>query len=87
MSQQIERFLTPPQVAKVLGVSSEHVTKFIASGELRAMNTSLKDRPRWKISREDFDAFVNRRSNQTSASDSSRRSRRKVDSRPVKQFV
>ena len=87
MSQQIERFLTPPQVAKVLGVSAEHVTKFIASGELRAVNTSLKDRPRWKISKEDFQAFVDRRSNKVSAVDSSSRSRRRDDPKPVSQFV
>lgn len=63
MSQQIERFLTPPQVARILGCSAEHVGRFIAQGQLKATNTSFGNRPRWKISREDFQVFVDSRSN------------------------
>lgn len=66
MSQQIERFLTPPQVARILGCSAEHVGRFIAQGQLKATNTSFGNRPRWKISPEDFQAFVDRRSNVSS---------------------
>ena len=58
------RFLTPPQVAKILGIGAEQVLNFIARGELRAVNTSLADRPRWKINPDDFDAFCRGRSNQ-----------------------
>jgi hypothetical protein len=59
----MERFLTPPQIAKILGIGSEQVLNFIARGELRAVNTSLADRPRWKIDPDDFDAFCQGRSN------------------------
>ncbi len=82
------RYLTPPAIAKVLGVSKEHVIRFIASGELRAVNTSLGDRPRWKVNPDDFQAFVNRRSNHTSDSPSARRSsNRGRSSETVKQYV
>ncbi len=57
------RFLTPPQVAKILGVSKEHVVKYIDTGELQAMNTSLGDRPRWKVNPIDLESFVKSRMN------------------------
>lgn len=63
MSEQRQRFLTPPQAAKILGCSAEHVGRFISQGQLKATNTSFGNRPRWKISPEDFQAFVDRRSN------------------------
>ena len=65
--ENVKRFLTPPQIGKILGVSKEHVVKFINRGELRAVNTSLKDRPRWKVSQENFDAFMKSRSNESEA--------------------
>ena len=57
------RFLTPPQVGKILGVGSDKVLAFIASGELRAINTSLSERARWKIQPSDFEAFLASRAN------------------------
>jgi excisionase family DNA binding protein len=82
------RYLTPPQVARVLGVSKEHVIKFISNGELRAVNTSLKDRPRWKVSPEDFQAFVNRRSNQAVEMQPARQPKnRRCSGETIKQYV
>lgn len=57
-------FYTPPKVAKLLGCAVDQVHQFIARGELRAFNLSLHDRPRWKISEEDLQSFLMKRSNQ-----------------------
>ena len=60
-----ERFLTPPQIAKLLGVSVDKVAAFIERGELKAVNTSLgRSRPRWKVEPEAFRRFCDSRSNQ-----------------------
>ena len=58
-----KRFITPPQAAKILGVGNETILTCIAKGELRAINTSLKDRPRWKIDPIDFDKWCDSRAN------------------------
>lgn len=58
-----KQFLTAPAVAKMLGTGAEQVLIFIARGELRAINTSLGDRPRWKIDPDDLEKFCEARSN------------------------
>jgi hypothetical protein len=60
------RFLSPPTVAKVLGCGPDKILEFIARGELKAINTSLSDRARWKIDPRDFEAFCLSRSNAAS---------------------
>ena len=52
-------YLTPPQIAKALGVGNDKVWGWIRRGELTATNVTTKPggRPRWRISKEDFDAF------------------------------
>ena len=57
------RFLSPPTIAKILGCGADKVLQFIERGELRAINTSLSDRARWKIDPNDFEAFCLSRSN------------------------
>lgn len=57
------RFLTPPEVAKILGVSADHVVEYINRRELKAVNTSLRDRPRWKVSEANLEEFIQNRSN------------------------
>jgi excisionase family DNA binding protein len=57
------RFLTPPEVAKILGVSADHVVEYINRRELKAVNTSLRDRPRWKVSEANLEEFIQKRSN------------------------
>jgi excisionase family DNA binding protein len=56
--------LTPPEVARLWGVSPDKVLGWIRSGELRAVNgaTSAKGRPRWLIDRADLAAFEAARS-------------------------
>jgi excisionase family DNA binding protein len=58
-----EKYLTPPQAAKMLGVSAEKIAHFIHLGELAAVNLSMAHRPRWRIAPESLQAFLNSRSN------------------------
>jgi len=68
-----KRFITPPQAAKILGVGNETILICIAKGELRAINTSLKDRPRWKIDPSDFAKWIDSRANAPATPISKRR--------------
>ncbi|MGH7137562.1 MAG: helix-turn-helix domain-containing protein, partial [Pirellulales bacterium] len=56
-------WLTPPQLAKQLGVQAEKVLGWIRSGELRAVNVADRAgrRPRWRISAETIEEFLRRR--------------------------
>lgn len=58
------RYLTPPQVAELLGVNPGKVIGWIRGGELRATNVAAKltGRPRWRISPGDLAIFEQRRS-------------------------
>lgn len=55
------RMLTPPQVAKRLGVCPESVISWIRSGQLTAIDVSSRPgvgRPRFRISEADLQAFL-----------------------------
>jgi excisionase family DNA binding protein len=56
--------LTPPQLARQLGVSPDKIVGWIRSGELRAVNIAAnpKGRPRYIIDPKDVEAFEARRS-------------------------
>jgi hypothetical protein len=56
--------LTPPQLAKLWGVSTAKIIAFIRSGELRAVNlaASNRNRPRYSIDVRDIEAFEQARS-------------------------
>lgn len=59
------RMLTPPEVGKRLGVNAEKVLGWIRSGELRAVDVSIRHgsgRPRWRISEADLEDFLRARS-------------------------
>ena len=59
------RMKTPPARAKELGVSPEKIVGFIKSGELAAIDVSLRPgvgRPRYRIRQDDWEAFLLRRS-------------------------
>lgn len=58
-----DRFMSPPQVAKLLGVGADKVVGFIQRGELQAVNLSMADRPRWKIEPAALRRFIESRSN------------------------
>jgi excisionase family DNA binding protein len=55
--------LTPPQVARILGVNPDKVLGWIRSGELKAANLARRQggRPKYRIAEEDLQAFKNRR--------------------------
>jgi len=57
------RWLTPPQVAKLLGIDAGKVVAWIRRGELNASNVALDPRgkPRWRIAPEALQEFLLRR--------------------------
>ncbi len=58
------QFLTPPAVAKRLGVSAEKVLRWIRAGELRGIDVSERPgvgRPRFRIDSLDLTVFLERR--------------------------
>jgi predicted site-specific integrase-resolvase len=57
-------FLTPPQVARMLGTDAGRVLVWIRNGSLKAFNLSEGDRPRWKIHPDDVRTFLDSKSNQ-----------------------
>lgn len=54
------RWLTPPQIARQLGVSPDTIASFIRSGELRAVNLARPGahRRRYHIAPEELDRFL-----------------------------
>lgn len=55
-------FLTVKLIAEILGVRTHAVTALIARGDLPASDISLKgSKPRWRIRREDFESWLERR--------------------------
>lgn len=64
MANLIEKnYLSPPEIAEVLRVSPIKVLRWIATGDLRASDLASYrgQRPRWRISRDDLAAFLERR--------------------------
>jgi excisionase family DNA binding protein len=55
--------LTPPEVARLWGVSHDKVLAWIRSGELRAIDVATKrdGRPQYRIDIEELNAFEQRR--------------------------
>ena len=60
----IAQYLTPRQIARMLGVSHEKVLRWIHNGELPAvdLSTNQLERPRFKVAKDNLDAFLNKRS-------------------------
>jgi len=60
---QLGPWLTPPQIARQLGVDAAKVIRWIGSGELVGVNvaTSTGGRPRWRVAPEELEAFLGRR--------------------------
>lgn len=72
-------YLTPPQIARRLGVKPAKILGFIARGELHAVDVSERrgKRPRWKVSHEALATFLAvRASRQTPPATSRRRPRK-----------
>jgi len=56
-----KNLLRVDEVAKLLDTSERSIRRQIESGELRAVNTSAADQPRWRIYRESLMAFFEER--------------------------
>ena len=68
--------LTPPTIARMLGVKAGKVNNWITSGELEAWDASIRPgigKPRWRVTREALEAFRRRRSNTRPAPRAKRR--------------
>jgi len=64
-----ENYFTFKEVATYLKVGLEPVLLWINKGQLTAVNVSnFRNRPRWRISRTDLQAFMDARKNQVTAS-------------------
>lgn len=60
--------LNVAQIAEELGIDRETVTRWITSKQLAAVNvcqSASAKKPRWRVRREDLDAFLAVRSNRT----------------------
>jgi excisionase family DNA binding protein len=58
--------LSPPQIAKMLGVKSDTVRGWIEDGKLTAANVAKSGKKKqWKVKRDDLDAFLERRQPET----------------------
>lgn len=82
METQI-RFLSPPQVGRLLSTGNDQVLGWIRSGELKAVNLSRSRRPRWKINPADLARFLEARSNQTVP----KRNSPRAIPKPTKEYV
>jgi excisionase family DNA binding protein len=86
---RIEReFFTPPQISAMTGMKQDNILDLIHRGELKAYNTALDpngQRPRWRISRADLEAFLESRANKKP--DSVQPVRRRRKSKPRRQWV
>jgi len=79
-------WLTPPKIARQLGISVDKLLHWINTKELPATNvaTHRSSRPRWRVNQSDLEAFLAARSNRLNAITTRRRQR--TPSR-VKEFV
>ena len=75
---QRERYLTPTLIATRLRVSPEKVLGWIRKGELRAVNVSDSHRPRYRVSPDDLEAFLEQREVQPRAPVERRRRRNRA---------
>jgi excisionase family DNA binding protein len=71
------RFLSAPAVAHLLGIDHSKVLRWIASGELPAIDVSQNHggRPRWRVDPADLDSFLLRRRTRSAPAAGPRRQR------------
>jgi hypothetical protein len=73
-------FYTPPQLQKLSGIKMDNLLEFIRTGELKAYNTALDPngkRPRWRIWKSDWEAFLESRANAPAPPPMPKRKRRR----------
>jgi hypothetical protein len=73
--------LTPPEIARLWGLSPEKVLTWIKTGELRALNAATRTggRPRFLVDRADLAEFERRRTVAPNSKATRRRKRRMND--------
>lgn len=71
------KYLTPPEVAKLLRVRCKKVLAWIRSGELTASNVSNGFQPRYRIKESELEAFMQGRAVVTPPP--ARRRRRRIE--------
>jgi len=82
MTDSLKPYLMPPEIAKLLRVSSEKVLGWIRKAELKAINVSEGHRPRYRVRREDLDLFLRSREVQPPAPRTRRNHRMDRASKP-----
>ena len=77
MTSPSPSYMTPPQVARMLGVKPSKVGKWIADASLKAVDLSegRRRRPRWKISQQSLEEFLAARANRKPVKSGARRRR------------
>jgi hypothetical protein len=75
---------TPPVLADEIGCNVSSILTWIHSGELKAVNVGHARRPRWRISRADWQTFLDSRSNQAQPDETPRN---RPAAKPRKQHV
>ena len=64
MLEASERFLSPPQIARMLRTSPDKILLAIREGRLKAINLAdSESRPRWKIAPADLQRWLDSRAN------------------------
>lgn len=58
MAPELQPFMTPPEIAKLLRVSPEKVLAWIRNGRLKAINVSNRVRPRYRVNHDDLNTFL-----------------------------
>lgn len=54
-----KKYLSPNEIAEVLGISADKVIDLIRAGKLKAINVATGDkRARYRVAPEDFQAFL-----------------------------
>ena len=82
MTDSLKSYLTPPEIAKLLRVSSDKVLGWIRKAELTAINVGDGNRPRYRIRSEDLDSFLRSREVQPPAPRTRRNHRMDRASKP-----
>lgn len=79
------KYYTVPELSKLIGISDEAIGAHISAGRLIAINVGNgPSKPRWRISQDDLDAFLNARRTSPHAA---RAAKRKQQSTGEVEFV
>lgn len=82
--QNSKTHMKPQEIADSLGVGVDTVLRWINSEILKASNIAMtRNRPRWRVSKDDLQAFLDARSNQVTAT----KAATKRPSKPTRQYV